>query len=59
MIPFQRHPDGVVSVKFGTHEAADEAIAKFNGRFFAGKEIICFSHTQSYYGTCLPKNMFI
>lgn len=36
---FDRHPQGVVSVKFGTHEAADEAVKKFNGRFFAGQKI--------------------
>jgi len=37
---FDRHPQGIVSVKFGTHEAADEAVKKFNGRFFAGQKLV-------------------
>lgn len=36
---FDRHPDGVVSVKFGTHEAAEDAIKVFDKRWFGGKQV--------------------
>lgn len=39
VILFDRHPEGVVSVKFGIHEAADDAVKGFDKRWFAGKQI--------------------
>eukprot|EP00116_Pleurobrachia_bachei_P004517 sb/3464779/ len=39
VIIFDRHPQGVVSIKFGTHEAADEAVKLFHDRWFGGKQI--------------------
>jgi HIV Tat-specific factor 1 len=40
-IIFDRHPEGVVFVKFEAPGAAALCINKMNGRFFAGKRIIC------------------
>ena len=40
-IIFDRHPEGVVFVKFESPGAAALCINKMNGRFFAGKRIIC------------------
>ena len=36
---FDRHPDGVVSVKFDTHEAAEDAVKVFDKRWFGGQQI--------------------
>ena len=36
---FDRHPEGIVSIKFGTHEAADDAVKGFDKRWFASKQI--------------------
>lgn len=36
---FDRHPDGVVSVKFDTHEAAEDAVKGFDKRWFGGQQI--------------------
>ncbi|XP_070568789.1 17S U2 SnRNP complex component HTATSF1-like [Ptychodera flava] len=37
---FDRHPDGVASIKFKEAEEADQCIAALNGRWFAQKRII-------------------
>ncbi|KAL5265001.1 hypothetical protein ACHWQZ_G005937 [Mnemiopsis leidyi] len=36
---FDRHPDGVVSVKFDTHEAAEDAVKVFDKRWFGGQQV--------------------
>lgn len=36
---FAAHPQGVVSVKFTTLEAADECVRVMNGRFFGGRQL--------------------
>lgn len=36
---FDRHPDGVVSVKFDTHESAEDAVKVFDKRWFGGQQI--------------------
>lgn len=36
---FDRHPEGVVSVKFEDEEMAERCISKFNHRFYAGKKL--------------------
>jgi HIV Tat-specific factor 1 len=36
---FNGHPQGVVSVKFVTLEAADECVRIMNGRFFGGRQL--------------------
>lgn len=39
MFILQRQPDGVISVAFKNHEAADSCITALNGRWFAQKQI--------------------
>jgi HIV Tat-specific factor 1 len=38
---FEKHPDGVVSVKFGTHAAAQRCVGAMEGRFFGGRKLGC------------------
>ncbi len=38
---FPRHPDGVVQVKFKTDAGATLCIERMNGRFFAGRKLVC------------------
>eukprot|EP00210_Caulerpa_lentillifera_P004217 g4022.t1 len=39
VVIYTEHPDGVVSVRFTSKEAADACIQLMNGRFFAGRQI--------------------
>jgi HIV Tat-specific factor 1 len=41
LMVFDRHPEGVVFVKFASPGAAALCINKMNGRFFGGRRIIC------------------
>lgn len=36
---FTGHPEGVVTIKFGSVEAADECVRLMNGRFFGGRQL--------------------
>jgi HIV Tat-specific factor 1 len=40
-IIYERHPEGIVFVKFETPGAAALCIDKMNGRYFGGKKILC------------------
>eukprot|EP00624_Nannochloropsis_granulata_P006634 evm.model.NODE_499_length_36058_cov_18.539797.9 len=39
MTIFERHPEGVVVIKFGTAFAAEQCVKLMNGRFFAGRKL--------------------
>lgn len=39
MTVFERHPEGVVVIKFGTAFAAEQCVKLMNGRFFAGRKL--------------------
>ena len=41
---FDGNPEGVVSLKFATKEAADECVALMEGRFFAGRQLEAFKY---------------
>jgi hypothetical protein len=38
---FDRHPEGVVIIKFGTAFAAEQCIKTMNGRYFGGRKLQC------------------
>lgn len=42
MTIFERHPEGVVIIKFGTAYAAEQCVKVMNGRFFAGRKLQAF-----------------
>ncbi len=42
MTIFERHPEGVVIIKFGTAYAAEGCVKLMNGRFFAGRKLQSF-----------------
>ena len=39
---FERHPEGVVILKYGTAFAAEQCVKLMNNRFFAGRKLQCF-----------------
>ncbi len=42
MTVFERHPEGVVILKYGTAYAAEQCVKLMNNRFFAGRKLQCF-----------------
>lgn len=42
MTIFERHPEGVIVIKFGTAFAAEQCVKLMNGRFFAGRKLQSF-----------------
>jgi hypothetical protein len=42
MTIFERHPEGVVILKYGTAYAAEQCVKLMNNRFFAGRKLQCF-----------------
>lgn len=39
---FERHPEGVVILKYATAFAAEQCVKLMNNRFFAGRKLQCF-----------------
>ncbi|CEM09729.1 unnamed protein product [Vitrella brassicaformis CCMP3155] len=54
--PIERHPHGLVAVKFSNNEAAEAAIDALNGRNFAGRtiEAFFFDGKSDLKAHCLP-----
>lgn len=42
MTIFEKHPEGVVIIKFGTAYAAEQCVKLMNGRFFGGRKLQSF-----------------
>jgi hypothetical protein len=38
---FEKHPEGVVSIKYGEATSAEQCIKAMDGRFFAGRKLVC------------------
>ncbi|GLI64813.1 hypothetical protein VaNZ11_008220 [Volvox africanus] len=39
---FKHNPDGVVTIRFRTPEAAQQCVALMNGRYFGGRQLVAF-----------------
>ena len=49
---YPNHPDGIVSIKFRSEEAAEACLKLMHGRFFGGRQVTCLPTSIMLSGAC-------